>query len=90
MDFLSDSLLHASFWVAAAQIVGVNIILFGDNAVVIALACMHLPPRQRLWGIHHFHAGPLTVNLAAVFGAAFVVLFGRWMAHARREARSEV
>src|SRR3954471_10393749 len=43
--------MHAPFWLAAAQIIGVNIILSGDNAVVIAMACMSLPPRQRLWGM---------------------------------------
>src|SRR6187551_4116388 len=42
---------HAAFWIAVLQIIGVNIILSGDNAVVIALACMMLPPRQRLWGM---------------------------------------
>jgi YjbE family integral membrane protein len=42
---------HAAFWIAAAQIIGVNIILSGDNAVVIAMACMTLPPKQRLWGM---------------------------------------
>ena len=51
MDFLFENMLHAPFWIAAAQIIGVNIILSGDNAVVIALACMHLPPRQRMWGM---------------------------------------
>ena len=30
---------HAPFWIAALQIIGINIILSGDNAVVIALAC---------------------------------------------------
>lgn len=33
------------------QIITVNIVLSGDNAVVIALACRSLPPKQRLWGI---------------------------------------
>src|SRR3954463_14630728 len=42
---------HAAFWIAALQIIGVNIILSGDNAVVIAMACLSLPPRQRLWGM---------------------------------------
>ncbi len=51
MGFLLDDILHAPFWVAVVQIIGVNIILSGDNAVVIALACMRLPPRQRLWGM---------------------------------------
>ncbi|MEJ0077274.1 MAG: YjbE family putative metal transport protein [Alphaproteobacteria bacterium] len=51
MDFLYTDLTQASFWVAVFQIIVVNIILSGDNAVVIALACMHLPPKQRLWGM---------------------------------------
>ena len=33
------------------KIVGLNIILSGDNAVVIALACRALPAKQRMWGI---------------------------------------
>lgn len=33
------------------RIVGINIILSGDNAIVIALACRSLPPRQRVIGI---------------------------------------
>jgi YjbE family integral membrane protein len=44
-------MMQAPFWVAVAQIIGVNVILSGDNAVVIALACMMLPPRQRMWGM---------------------------------------
>ena len=51
MDFLYADMTQASFWVAVFQIIVVNIILSGDNAVVIALACMHLPPKQRLWGM---------------------------------------
>jgi YjbE family integral membrane protein len=41
---------HA-FWVALLQIIWINILLSGDNAVVIALACRSLPERQRRWGI---------------------------------------
>jgi YjbE family integral membrane protein len=37
--------------IAIAKIIGINIILSGDNAVVIALACRSLPPRQRMIGI---------------------------------------
>ncbi len=37
----------AAFWLALAQIVWVNILLSGDNAVVIALAARSLPPRQQ-------------------------------------------
>jgi len=51
VDFLLQDMTHAAFWIAVLQIIGVNIILSGDNAVVIAMACMTLPPRQRLWGM---------------------------------------
>lgn len=51
MDYFWDNITHAPIWIAAAQIIGVNIILSGDNAVVIAMACMTLPPKQRLWGM---------------------------------------
>jgi YjbE family integral membrane protein len=51
VDFLWQDMTHAPFWVAVVQIIGVNIILSGDNAVVIAMACLSLPPRQRLWGM---------------------------------------
>src|SRR6478752_1400981 len=46
-----QDITHAPFWIAALQIIGVNIILSGDNAVVIAMACLSLPPRQRMWGM---------------------------------------
>ena len=51
MDFMWQDITHAPFWIGALQIIFVNIILSGDNAVVIAMACLPLPPRQRLWGM---------------------------------------
>lgn len=43
MEYLNE----ASFWVALAKIIWVNILLSGDNAVVIALAARSLPESQR-------------------------------------------
>ena len=49
MEFITPG-----FWVALMQIIGINIVLSGDNAVVIALAARSLPPQQQkqaiLWG----------------------------------------
>jgi YjbE family integral membrane protein len=42
---------HATFWVALLKIMWINILLSGDNAVVIAMACRGLPYRQRVWGM---------------------------------------
>jgi YjbE family integral membrane protein len=39
------------FWVAVVQIIWIDLILSGDNAVVIAMACRGLPPRQRRRGM---------------------------------------
>src|SRR6202165_5802422 len=40
-----------AFWVAVGKIIWINVLLSGDNALVIALACRELEPRQRLWGM---------------------------------------
>jgi YjbE family integral membrane protein len=53
MEFLNE-LQTTVFWVGLWQIILVNIVLSGDNAVVIALAARSLPPRQQkqaiFWG----------------------------------------
>jgi YjbE family integral membrane protein len=51
VEGLALELLRPTFWIAALQIMGINILLSGDNAVVIALACRALPPRERFWGM---------------------------------------
>lgn len=40
-----------AFWVAVGKIIWINILLSGDNALVIALACRGLSPKHRLWGM---------------------------------------
>ena len=40
-----------AFWVALGKIMWINILLSGDTALVIAMACRGLPPRQRFWGM---------------------------------------
>ena len=51
MELLLEEFTHPAYWLAALQIIWINILLSGDNAVVIALACRMLPPRQRFWGM---------------------------------------
>jgi YjbE family integral membrane protein len=40
-----------TFWVAVGKIIWINVLLSGDNALVIALAWRGLEPRHRLWGM---------------------------------------
>jgi YjbE family integral membrane protein len=42
---------ETQFWLALVKLIWINIILSGDNAVVIAMACRSLPRRQRFWGM---------------------------------------
>jgi YjbE family integral membrane protein len=39
------------FWLAVGKIIWINVLLSGDNALVIAMACRGLAGRQRLWGM---------------------------------------
>jgi YjbE family integral membrane protein len=82
VDFLFADFLQPSFWLAVGQIIWINILLSGDNAVVIALACRSLPPKQRFWGIL-LGAGAavflrivFTIVIAQIMGIAFLKLVG--------------
>ena len=57
------------FWVAVAQIIVVNILLSGDNAVVIALACRNLAPKQRRQGIFWGVLGAIGLRIVLTFFA---------------------
>jgi YjbE family integral membrane protein len=51
VEMLVSEMMRPTFWLAALQIMGINILLSGDNAVVIALAVRALPPKERFWGM---------------------------------------
>jgi YjbE family integral membrane protein len=57
------------FWLAAVEIVVINILLSGDNAVVIALACRNLPPHQRRWGVFWGAIGAIVLRIILTFFA---------------------
>ena len=85
MEFAS-----AEFWVAGLEIILINILLSGDNAVVIALACRNLPQKQRkqgiFWGVigavvlrvilTFFAVALLTLPYVQLVGAALLVWIG--------------
>jgi YjbE family integral membrane protein len=56
----ASEMQQPAFWVAVGKIIWINVLLSGDNALVIAMACRALEPRQRLWGM--------------IFGAAAAVV----------------
>jgi YjbE family integral membrane protein len=64
-----EFLFQPEFWVAVAKIIMIDILLGGDNAVVIALACRRLPPKQRTLGILWGTAGAIALRVVLIFFA---------------------
>jgi YjbE family integral membrane protein len=69
MDFSSSQ-----FWVSLLQIIWIDLLLSGDNAVVIALACRSLPEKQRTVGI--WLGASAAIGLRIVFALAVTYLLG--------------
>jgi YjbE family integral membrane protein len=65
-QFQAD-LQKPTFWLAVGKIIWINVLLSGDNALVIAMACRGLPRPQRLWGMT-IGAGIAVVLLIAFTG----------------------
>lgn len=61
-----EEILTAHFWLAVGQIILIDILLGGDNAVVIALACRQLPIRQRVKGIVWGTAGAIALRVILI------------------------
>jgi YjbE family integral membrane protein len=70
-----DELARAPFWSAVLQIVFINVLLSGDNAVVIAMACRALPPRQRPWGLLIGTGGSVTLLIVFAGLIAYLIQF---------------
>jgi YjbE family integral membrane protein len=64
-----EQFMTPEFWVAVGQIIMIDILLGGDNAVVIALACRKLPPAQRRLGILWGTAGAIGLRVVLIFFA---------------------
>jgi YjbE family integral membrane protein len=65
---------HPAFWVAVGKIIWINVLLSGDNALVIAMACRGLAPRQRFWGM--ILGAGVAVILRIIFTGIVATLMG--------------
>ena len=61
-----EQFMTPEFWVAVGQIIMIDILLGGDNAVVIALACRKLPAHQRTKGILWGTAGAIVLRVILI------------------------
>lgn len=71
-------ILTPFFWTALLKIIGVNIILSGDNAVVIALAARSLPPEQQKRAIFWGSAAAIVMRIVLTFFAVALLQF-EWL-----------
>jgi len=62
-----------AFWLAVGKIIWINVLLSGDNALVIAMACRGLHGRHRLWGMI-IGAGIAVVLLIAFTGVVATLM----------------
>jgi YjbE family integral membrane protein len=69
MDFLSDP----KFWAGWVRIVIIDLLLAGDNALVIALAVRSLPQREQFWGRIFGTAGAVILRLLFVTIVTFLL-----------------
>lgn len=66
MEYLQD----VNFWIGLLKIIWINIILSGDNAVVIALAARSLPPHQQKKAILFGSGAAVVLRIALTVVAA--------------------
>lgn len=82
LEQIRDEIRHPQFWVNLAEIIWINVLLSGDNALVVAMACRGLEPRQRLWGMVLGTAAAVllriafTVIVTSVMGLPYLKLVG--------------
>ena len=69
MDIMMGMSANA-FFIALVQIIAIDIVLGGDNAIIIALACRNLPKKQKRLGILWGTAGAITLRVILVFFAS--------------------
>jgi YjbE family integral membrane protein len=68
-----DQLGYTAFWLAVGQIIFINVLLSGDNAIVIAMACRGLPEQQRRRGLI------IGAGMAALLRIVFTVILASLM-----------
>jgi YjbE family integral membrane protein len=70
MGWLGQIAFTWEFFAAVMSIVFIDLVLAGDNAVVIAMAVKNLPERQRLWGIGLGAGGAVVIRVICTFMVA--------------------
>lgn len=68
-----SAFMTPEFWLALSEIIMINIVLSGDNAVVIALASRGLPPAQQKKAILFGSVGAIVLRIVLTFFAVYLL-----------------
>ena len=88
MEYIWDLLVNLH-WGAVGQIIMIDILLGGDNAVVIAMACRNLPHEQRAKGIFWGTAGAIALRVVLITFAV-KLLIPEFDSHEKIEGSSKL
>ena len=69
-----EEILYNAAFISILQIIAIDIVLGGDNAIVIALACKNLPEKQRKLGIFYGALGAIILRVIMVFFATSLLM----------------
>ena len=69
-----EEILYNATFISILQIIAIDIILGGDNAIVIALACKNLPENKRKLGIFYGAMGAIVLRVIMVFFATSLLM----------------
>ena len=69
-----EEILNNVAIISILQIIAIDLVLGGDNAIVIALACKNLPEKQRKLGIFYGALGAIILRVLMVFFASALLL----------------
>jgi YjbE family integral membrane protein len=69
-----EEILYNATFISILQIIAIDIILGGDNAIVIALACKNLPENKRKLGIFYGAMGAIILRVIMVFFATSLLM----------------
>ena len=72
LEYIWDLLVNLH-WAAVGQIIMIDILLGGDNAVVIAMACRNLPHEQRNKGVFWGTAGAIALRVILITFAVMLL-----------------
>jgi len=69
-----EEILYNATFISILQIIAIDIILGGDNAIIIALACKNLPENKRKLGIFYGAMGAIVLRVIMVFFATSLLM----------------